>query len=1233
MSRDNPNENRDLNNEEIDYYLSTIEHEMDHAGDRGTEDGDDEDAYDELDFENMYTGELIDETPEDITAVGNENTGNNIVDAIKEICDGTNPENLPTAITEIFTNEGRGDIDIENKSSAIVSEIIFGLLKESVIKSLEEIAATDTDTDTEFIRNLMSELILKTTSENTDEIENIIKDIKDDITSDIMEDETDKTTLHVEELESDIIVKEIIEEYILKQGIIEKVDEGEMEEIEEETKDKRRRIFNFLDEIEEEEEKSVKEKKKEETEEKFMRDEEDEEDDLKMYFGDVNKILEELDDEIRVSFDSHSYEEIDQQSGLSSFVVEDDEKVLHEINLQEPRDLLPDILPSYDDVEEEPIRESATPHPPVDPVVLEPESPLMIRFQAALKSHILKQKSRFQEEILDLNGEIKEKDKKLISVSAQVYNAEATLNRQQENLNKMLNNIQEINASLDNATNMTEQMNYEYKKNYDLLQAAKKKENELHLELESLSALVKKFTEWEEIQAKDINITKLMTERQKIEKKKMFEEKQKLDVLILVMRKDVLKLTSFFDELKTQTQDKMEELNAMLQAVADANADIETLLLNNDQVMKCWQRNTLLIAQRDKVLLQMKEAVEQHKLKFYSLQNELETAKKECNCFIKQNEELVSKLQRSGKLYHSLKKTLKEEIEKKRGLQVKLAQVARMEECTDCDLRDCKTELNGIQKKLSICSMQWEKMKEMNYQLEEKILDKLKEQSVENKTAEIINNQINQLRNTLREKEVLMAEYENKIAKAMVKTEKQRMIYECGELSLNEAKRKVQNKEDDVEKLQVELERTKNCAQRTQAQVDKFQRKLEQLKEHYGELELSPEEIKIRELEKHIFDLDQQIEELQLFWSRQESHIVAVSQERKQQLHQISALRKQMIRIDKKIMQIEFEINEEEKQGKNYRSSIANYQKKLTQLNEQCFLKKGYKEMLDNDNLTKQDKYLSDLKEAEDEAQLLRKEIEDLEKEKAELYNRIEELQKEVLAWEKKLQMTVETHQLLKSMHGEGGELANMKNEIHRMEIRYSELCKAQEKLAQDMESCVTRRDAIVDTALAREKHSSKGKIHYTRQQFLKKINDMNNGIRQNSIDLRNVEKECQLEEKKKFELEEQLELKNEQLFGLKKATEQMDLQLAEGHLHRQKNLEMLVRLQRRARLYSELKGSRYKLLFRNESALELEAQKQRKINSDLTAVVEALILDFPSLQMPFTALLNSLNVGNIDQK
>lgn len=71
--------------------------------------------------------------------------------------------------------------------------------------------------------------------------------------------------------------------------------------------------------------------------------------------------------------------------------------------------------------------------------------------------------------------------------------------------------------------------------------------------------------------------------------------------------------------------------------------------------------------------------------------------------------------------------------------------------------------------------------------------------------------------------------------------------------------------------------------------------------------------------------------------------------------------------------------------------------------------------------------------------------------------------------------------------------------------------------------------------------------------------------------------------------------------------------------------MELLVRKQRKARQYGELKAGRYNLLFRQESALELETQKQKSVNADLFSIVESLNTDFPILETPVTQILNTL--------
>ena len=65
------------------------------------------------------------------------------------------------------------------------------------------------------------------------------------------------------------------------------------------------------------------------------------------------------------------------------------------------------------------------------------------------------------------------------------------------------------------------------------------------------------------------------------------------------------------------------------------------------------------------------------------------------------------------------------------------------------------------------------------------------------------------------------------------------------------------------------------------------------------------------------------------------------------------------------------------------------------------------------------------------------------------------------MLWEKKTQLAREARDAVDSDMGQG-EMQTMKAEIHRMEVRYAQLMRQQEKMMQDMEKSVFKRESIV---------------------------------------------------------------------------------------------------------------------------------------------------------------------------
>ena len=72
------------------------------------------------------------------------------------------------------------------------------------------------------------------------------------------------------------------------------------------------------------------------------------------------------------------------------------------------------------------------------------------------------------------------------------------------------------------------------------------------------------------------------------------------------------------------------------------------------------------------------------------------------------------------------------------------------------------------------------------------------------------------------------------------------------------------------------------------------------------------------------------------------------------------------------------------------------------------------------------------------------------------------------MLWEKKTQLARETRAAVDSEVGQG-EVRAMRAEIHRMQVRYTQLMKQQEKMIQEMEKAVSRWGLFSFSCLARE--------------------------------------------------------------------------------------------------------------------------------------------------------------------
>lgn len=202
----------------------------------------------------------------------------------------------------------------------------------------------------------------------------------------------------------------------------------------------------------------------------------------------------------------------------------------------------------------------------------------------------------------------------------------------------------------------------------------------------------------------------------------------------------------------------------------------------------------------------------------------------------------------------------------------------------------------------------------------------------------------------------------------------------------------------------------------------------------------------------------------------------------------------EMLVIAQKHLKVEADLDELKKQGRDTLRTLNNLYTKIDQISAQLFEKKQYHQSEETECQLSHQALINRLKDEEMIILKLDKDLIDLAREIEESKNLALEMHREALSWETKWKMANETKEYRAKEQDALGEIGSMKAEIHRMEVRFLQLRRAQEKLAIDMEHCVMYRDNIFTNASIKTKiPDSKARSRFT---VLHRLNDVKNKIK-----------------------------------------------------------------------------------------------------------------------------------------
>ncbi|XP_014598615.1 PREDICTED: coiled-coil domain-containing protein 40 [Polistes canadensis] len=860
------------------------------------------------------------------------------------------------------------------------------------------------------------------------------------------------------------------------------------------------------------------------------------------------------------------------------------------------------------------------------PNVIDPDDALMKRFQSALKEHLLRLNNKLSEEILDLEALVKSTKKKHEEESLQLYYAQQEIMQQENTIEEYKNTLMKLTSLREEKNQKVNDIKELHKKAKEKMQEEKEKEDKLLRDLQKMTALQNQFADWEEEIKQCLMISKKTCQKDAILQQELINEKQKKDCILFKLREEVWRLEEEINNFNEQVQLKLKEKVATSQLVADANADLEALHREHTNLSNAWNGVVLNISKRDKIYDQLTEERQKMHDSFNALQTEIEKLKKETLKESENNENLTSLQSRVEDDLVVISKMVSTGIEKINNLESELIRITKFAEQTLNEYNFTNAEYQNYLNKEEQIDKELAKL--MNWKMEQEnlIFEKLKEKITHDKAARYLNKLLMNTKKMIQEQELLLVQVENSYGKNLLEMARLNTSIENEKIEYQELSQRNNEKEKDINELQKEIKKSDATIERKQMKVITLNKMIDQILESKGGEEISPQDLKILTLEKNIQDTEQNNQRAQQFWLRQQGYMVTLSQQRDEQLQHLNLLNKEVTIMKQKNMKIQYQLEKFEKEDANMNKTINLLHQKLLQLNANLVVQKELREELEDKNCIKKNEYLTSLENAEFDLIKLQRDLQVLTNEKATLNEELSTAQRESLSWEKKVQIIQETSKEIKSERTSGGDIAVMKSEIHRMEMRLSHLKRAQEKLINDMEFCVGRRDVILNKVMGKLKKNPKEQQNQ-KIVFTKRIKDQKLKIKQILKEMKQIESNILQMEDKMKEMVKELDEKRQALKGIEDTIPDIDQEIMKMDMLKSYKLKSLVFKQRKVKLLQDIKSGRYKMLFKNEALLNDELQNERILHSYLVHVMEQTKQDFPLLKNSIHKIILTLQL------
>ncbi|NWI40023.1 CCD40 protein, partial [Picathartes gymnocephalus] len=854
-------------------------------------------------------------------------------------------------------------------------------------------------------------------------------------------------------------------------------------------------------------------------------------------------------------------------------------------------------------------------------VILDPEHPLMTRFQTALKNYLTKQIEQVNLDLHELRAAMKTSKGQREELGVILYGAQQQLEQLEVELEKSHERCSQAAAARQQLEEELEGLRGAHKEMCHNTDDERKKVCAMQTQIESLALELFYVQNMDQDMHHRVLLMKQSAKRAEAERIQAEVEKKKQDLFLDQLTRRVHQLQEQISLFEAQLVAQAEDTKVTRQAVTEAGLEVQAINVEKKRLMDHWNSSLAGMKQRDEAYVVTQELLRNYRRDLKSLEGDIHGCGKSIRKEEEKNENLVSLLNRSQNDASVTRKLIAQCLLEQEALQVQTGTYTHVLHETEQALSRTKMDQAAHLNELLSIRKGIEKGTYVKEQLESEMMAKLQDQMISSKAAKHFSQLAEKLRNRKSNLELHFYKVENDVAQIILNATNTSCRLTVHQKTLCEVDKEIKNMNELVACQENEIAKSRLLADKKGGIICLYNKKLEMLLAQQGGQELGPLEIEINQLNRRIEECNSEVMTLQKYWLNEQKELVKLTREREEQISSLDTLQKQIIIMQQRKLRVENEIQQEIKEQKDVERHMKNMSNDLIKLNMLINKNNSSVEELQNGKIVTENEFVQSLKAAEKESMEMQERHSQLTEEKERLLNSLVEAEHQILLWEKKFQLAKEMREATDSLL-EQGEIHDMKTEVRRMQVRYGQLLKQQETLVRAMEACVSHRETIANRAEAQSKVDKK---HSTKSDFQSRKQELKRRIKETQENIYECNQTMQELETIQESLCATFTEKKQELCQLQAETDSLSLDMECLQNEKRWNLLELVAHQAHQKQLQALREGKYKALCHTEEACTNQQEKLQGRLETINTIVQQIQEEQPQHKRALQWLSHSL--------